>query len=249
MSRGIYTLASGLLATENSIAKATENLVNVNTNGYKSSVEENKKFEPYMLLKKQGKNTKSLSKCSDGIYSSNIRTDYSQGTVYETGRKLDVAIYGRGFFALESESENMLLTREGSFLIDEEGYLATANGKRVLGEDGPIMLQADKFNLDKSGVITSESGEELARLAVYYTSDDDLQRTDNNCFIATRAEKQNLPSQETELIQGSLEESNVERLDEMIKTVESSKLHAIYSKSIKMYDELEGKINTQILGN
>ncbi len=249
MSRGVYTLASGILATENKINKSAENLVNANTNGYKSSVIENKKFEPYMLLKKQGKNKKSLSECSDGIYSSNIRTDYSQGTVYETDRNLDIAIYGRGFFALESEGEDMLLTREGSFSIDEEGYLVTANGKRVLGEDGPILLQTDKFNLDSSGVITSGSGEELAHLAVYCASDDDLQRTDNNCFIATKAEKQNLPSQETELVQGSLEESNVERLNELIKTVESSKLHAIYSKSLKMYDELEGKINTQVLGN
>ena len=246
MSRGVYTLASGLLTTENNLAKATENLVNLETKGFKSSVIESEKFEPYMLQRRKGGRTVPLAECFDGIYSSKVRTDYSLGEIEQTDRGLDFAIVGPGFFKLEGEQN--ILTREGAFHIDEDGYLAHTSGKRVLGEEGTILMQTDRFTLEDDGMLVSLSGEELGKIALYLAQDDELSRTDNNCFVATNITALELPNGETRLENHALESSNVVRQDELVKTVELSKAHSIYAKMLKLYEEIDERANSQILG-
>lgn len=249
MGRGIYTLTSGALVLNNIMARDIENLTNAETKGYKSSLIKSEEFEPYMLVRKNGNKINPLISCSDGIYTAKVETRYEQGEIQDTGRNLDIAISGDGFFELEGENESRLLTREGNFIIDEEGYLAAANGKRVIGENGTLKLDTDKFELDTDGTIISESGEKLGKLTVYYTEKDSLIRTDNNCFLAKDAQAATLPNDKTQLIQKSLENSNVNTMDEMVNVLEYSKLHDTYAKSLKNYEDLDRKVISQILGS
>ncbi|WP_051280734.1 flagellar hook-basal body protein [Anaerovorax odorimutans] len=168
MLKGFYTLASGMLSQNRNLNTISNNMANVSTPGYKRDTLVSKTFQEELLYR-TGNKDKSGSKPLNT--SSMIRTidesvtNYTQGVFEETDRPLDFAIVDKGFFEIQTD-EGSLYTRNGSFTLDDEGYLSLQHVGRVMGENGPILLNTDKINVDSTGTIYSEEGEELGIIKV-----------------------------------------------------------------------------------
>ncbi len=148
MYQGFYNLTSGMLTQQRTLNTVSNNMVNVQTPGYKSDKMVSSTFEEEMLYR-TGKRNK--SRYTELGVTSKIRTaqrtyvNYEQGSFNPTGGIYDFALSGRGFFCIDTPN-GVQYTRNGSFRVDEEGYLTLNNLGRVQGEGGqPIQITSEDF--------------------------------------------------------------------------------------------------------
>jgi flagellar basal-body rod protein FlgF len=130
MDRMIYTAMSGARSMMQRQEVLANNLANVNTPGYRA---ETVAFRVAPLVG-VGLPTRAL------VAESTPRADFAPGTITTTGRTLDVAITGAGFFAVQGTDGTEGYTRNGAFDLNAEGQLVTSSGAPVLGEGGPISI-------------------------------------------------------------------------------------------------------------
>ncbi len=183
MVSGKYSSLSGAVAREQAMSQLTNSLANVNSTGFKK---ERISFESLLKGSKQTTDAK-------GINYSRIRKigiDFSQGPLRETGRSLDVAISGDGFFKVRRGNET-LYTRNGNFFADENGMLKTAQGFNVLNETNqPIQIpdiEGKKLHIDESGSIalnTTPSGEKIQVFSI--TDNEKLTKAGDTMFRLER---------------------------------------------------------------
>ncbi len=120
---------SGLNASDTALATISNNLANLNTTGYKDT---NVNFQDmfYQLLGNNGSGDQ--LQVGAGTSVSSIETNFSGGSVQDTGVSTDVAITGNGFFIVQ-DGNNTYYTRAGDFTQNSSGYLVTSNGYEVMG--------------------------------------------------------------------------------------------------------------------
>jgi len=175
-------------------------------------------------------------------------TNYEQGNFDVTGRPLDVAIAGEGFFVIQTPDGGNVYTRNGSFTLDDEGYLYLQHIGRVLGDDSePIMLRTDKVLFERDGTILyAENGVFMGRLGVvgvedYYR----LEKTGEGMFI--NDDPANIAQLQMPDVRGKmLERSNVNAMEEMVAMITSQRSLQSASQILKMYDTIMGKAANEI---
>ncbi|MBN1699478.1 MAG: flagellar basal-body rod protein FlgF [Spirochaetales bacterium] len=165
MIRGMYTGASGMVAQMHRLDALSNNLANVDLNGYKRDTTIHKAF-PELLLRRMDDDgvynfpfgsvdtMPIVGKLGTGVEVNEVFTIFTQGSLKQTENPFDLAIEGKGeefFCILTPEGERY--TRNGAFLLNNESYLVTKNGEYVLGENGPIKLKKNNFMIDQDGVI------------------------------------------------------------------------------------------------
>lgn len=166
MVRGFYTLSSGLLTQTRKLTAVSNNLANVQTPGYKRNVVSATTFGNMVISRLDNRGSVPVGEMN--LITAADRTDviHSQGSLKETGRNLDFAIQGQGFFGVQGEN-GVVYTRNGSFNVDEQGYLLSQDlGGRVLGQNGPLMVGTDQFEADNNGNILV-NGAQVGTLAVF----------------------------------------------------------------------------------
>jgi flagellar hook protein FlgE len=160
----------GLDAHGKAIAVIGDNVANSNTVGYKASRTE---FRDMLSIGPDGVDTAKLPASGSGAAIQRVRQLWEGGSLDETGRALDVAVDGNGFFMVQ-DSSGVYLTRAGNFQIDQSGYLVNSTGKQVLGfPSGSTTLGAiDMINLNTSGAPTTQAaingGDHAAGRGVLY---------------------------------------------------------------------------------
>ncbi len=145
--------------------------------------------------------------------------DTSEGAFTQTGNRLDLAIKGEGYFAVKTPLGERF-TRNGRFLLDNDGQLITSQGFPVLGDDGqPIVFAPTEsdIRIDTDGTISTESGPVGMIGVVRFANDQALVRTQQG-FLAGDAEPE--PAVEARVMQGVIEESNVESVIEMTRMMQ-----------------------------
>jgi len=159
--RGWYTGASGMRAQQWRLDAVANNLANVDTDGFKRDVAAFKAF-PEMLIRRQDDDgvykipfgsadaMPIVGKMGTGVELNELFTNFEQGAMKETQSDFDLAMDGKGFFAVATPYGERY-TRNGSFFLGLEGYLETKEGYPVLGEKGPIRVKANNFQVDKEG--------------------------------------------------------------------------------------------------
>lgn len=264
MFHGFYNLASGILYQNRNLNVIGNNMVNVSTPGYKSDRMVSNTFREEMLYR-NGNHDKS-SPAQIGAVSMiraarTTETRYDQGSLDETGGDLDFALTKPGFFTVQDAEGNNIYTRNGSFHIDEEGYLSLSSLGRVLGEDGsPIELPTDHITVDQMGNIyevpltglgTDEDGADteeeeavlLGRIGVVDFQDyDQLVKADDGTFTSAA---------EPQAVNGGiqwkmLERSNIDPIEEMTAMMTSQRASQSAAQVLKMYDQLMSRIVTDI---
>ncbi|WP_411993488.1 flagellar hook-basal body protein [Agarivorans sp. DSG3-1] len=157
----------------------------------------------------------------------------SDGRLLRTNRKLDLALQGTGFFVVDNNGQQ-LLSRNGSFSVNESGQLVTSNGKfLVQGRSGPINVGIDSFSIDSKGVIWV-GDREVDRLLIKQPNDSMLLATAGNYSSASSREVKD----GYVVYQGALESSNVDVAGEMVQLMAAQKHFSLMQRYFLLYDGL-----------
>lgn len=246
MSRGFYALTSGMITQQKKIDISGNNISNINTAGYKKEQAVTTTFGSMFINKYKQRgiydeatplNTVSVIRTME-----ESNTFHSQGIFDETGLNTDFAITGQGFFRI-SNGANEYYTRNGSFNVDAEGYLALGGRGRVQGEYGDVYIGTDKFTSLEDGSILVD-GEAVDKIGIYDFEDyNTLTKAGEGMYTA-----QGEPVlMENPQVKGkTIERSNVDVMDEMTNIIESQRALQTASQAIKMYDLIQEKAVTEI---
>jgi flagellar basal-body rod protein FlgF len=234
MDRSLYIAMSGAKQTLLAQTANANNLANSQTTGFKSDLEQ---FRSMPVLG-AGFPTR--------VYAMTERpgTDLSQGSMQTTGRDLDVAINGAGFFAVKGADGNEAYTRAGDLRVTPEGLLQTGAGLQILGQDGPISIPpAEKITIGSDGTISIiPLGGNAAALAVadrikmVKPALDNVEKG-NDGLLHTKDGQPLQASTDVSLAQGVLEGSNVNPIEAMVDMIELARNFELQSKVMKNADE------------
>ncbi|MFA6978841.1 MAG: flagellar hook basal-body protein [Ignavibacteriaceae bacterium] len=230
MVNGIYNVARSLNTKVKSIDVLANNLANINSTGFKKQVP----FQEYLD--------------KNGEIAVKQTTDYGQGEVILSANPLDLAISGDGYFLVKTENGTEL-TRNGKFHISEDGFMVNGNGDKVLGNNGEISF-GDLMDADNPSISISKTGEikigetnvdslVIAKLEnpqeAIRTSSSNFAVADDNYSVAS--------PQNYEIVQGYLEESNVNPILEMQTMIETNKDYESAYKIMRYLDQTMEKSN------
>ena len=259
--RALWTAATGMKAQQLNIDTISNNLANVNTTSYKVQRAEFKDLF-YSNLKRanivddQGRPVN--LEVGHGVMPVATKKDYRNGSFMETQGAFDFALNGEGFFAVELPNGDIRYTRDGSFKLSmdgDEATLVTSDGYFVLSEDDDLItIEAGikDITVDELGFINGRDEDdelvELGRLMlVNFMNPDGLQSEGQNLYRASEASGEEifLEAEEinTKVIQGYLESSNVQVVDEMVKMITAQRAYEINSKTITTSDEMMQLVN------
>ncbi|MFX4261948.1 flagellar hook-basal body complex protein [Pelotomaculum propionicicum] len=202
MIRSLYSGVSGMKNHQIRMDVIGNNIANVNTSGFKSG-RANFQDTLYQLIRSASAGTASAlgginpSQVGLGMSVSSITSNMGQGNMQSTGRTLDLAIQGNGWFAVSQDGgTTQYFTREGIFYIDDVGNLVNSNGYCLLDDNGePINLGTDgvaTLNISQAGVITGTdlAGANLAPVIIglaMFPNQEGLERVGQNLFRESAA--------------------------------------------------------------
>ena len=231
MVRGFYTLGSGMLTKNRELSTISNNIANINTNGFKKSMLMEKAYGSLSIARSDGAKTPIGNASLMNTVDESV-TDYSPGDLKGTDRSLDFAILGKGFFAVQSAG-GTAYTRNGSFNVDGEGYLVLKGTGRVLGQDGaPIFLGTDDISSDGQGNLYA-AGRRAGSLAVVDFADyTGLATSGNGIYTGGGA----VPVGAPQISWKSVELSNTNMTEEMTDALASQRGLQTCSQALKMYD-------------
>lgn len=252
MFQGFYMATSGMLTQNRNLNVISNNMANVSTPGFRSDRYMATTFREEVMSRIGNKDKTSYSPLGT---TSKIRasdetiTDYTIQYYAPTRNALDFALSGEGFFCIQSEAHGTVYTRNGSFTLDDQGYLYLPTIGRVLGADGnPIYLGRDDIVVADNGEIYTEDGNtRLGQLGVVDFADyqEQLIKTTGNVFVAPNGGAFNVAG-DTAVVNYALEGSNVDAVAEMVEMMSSQRALQSSAQVLKMYDTLMGKMVSQL---
>jgi len=225
MENSVYIAMSRQATLERELDITANNLANVNTPSYKA---ERLVFREFLVDTQR--RAPGLSYVQDlGQY-----RVLDEGPIRQTGNPLDVAISGDGYFVVETELGERY-SRHGRFQLNAEGTLVTGTGEPVAGAAGPIVVPPGETDLSIAvdGVISGKNGE-LGRLRIVrFENPSELRRAANGMFTAQEAP---VDVGDPRVIQGSIEDSNVEAVVELTNMMRISRDHQRVKKFLDQED-------------
>ena len=218
----------------------TNNLANVSTTGFKRRCNAfSKSLEKHMT---------GANEFSPGKIELNSSIDFSQGNITETGRTLDFAIYGKGFFIIETPT-GPLYTRNGIFQTDQNGQVIDSQGRIVAGDAGPITIPTDvgisQIHVSNDGNI-SAAGVPIGkfRLVDFQDNENKLVPTGDSCYRMPDKNIQPVEAENSFVKQGSKEVSNVKMIEELVDMLMVTRLYEANMKFIAARKEIASSITS-----
>ncbi|MEM1191920.1 MAG: flagellar basal-body rod protein FlgF [Pseudomonadota bacterium] len=213
---------------------AANNIANQSTAGFKS---EELRFEAFLIPSNGQPDRGQVSQDFALVHSPGSQTDFSAGSLIQTGAPLDFAISGDGFFAVEDGAARTY-TRDGHFSLNSFGELVTRNGARVLDESfAPIFVDPTlgPLTLSAEGEIQQE-GQAIARLGVFtFETPEALVKQGKNQFGSVETPTAiAIPRLE----QGFIEAANVSPIEGMTELIKISRAYAHAAQLIETSNEL-----------
>lgn len=252
MFQGLYMATSGMLTQNRNLNVISNNMANVSTPGYRGEQYVATTFREEVMSRIGNKDKSSytpIGTTSKIRASDETVTDYTEQYYAPTRSSLDFALSGSGFFCIQSEDFGTVYTRNGSFTLDDQGYLFLPTIGRVLGRDGnPIYLGRDDIMAGSTGEIYTEDGNTwLGQIAVVDFADyqEQLIKETGNVFVAPNGGAFNVNG-DTQVVNYALEYSNVDVVAEMVEMMSSQRALQSSAQVLKMYDTLAGKIVSQL---
>ena len=224
MADQIEIIGASMSALAESLRASAHNIANINTTGYK---------------RLHGLFAQMLdAEISDSVEATPA-LDFTQGALVRTGRPLDLALTGKGFFVIETP-QGELYTRNGAFSLNDAGQMVDTSGRVVAGADGPIMIPTTAGTPDI--VVSSEgrvrvAGQDVGRLKLVEFEDASVLRpVGASCFgRATPVEPTD--ATDTGVRQGFLEGSNVSAIKELVSLITITRLYEANVKSMVTTDD------------
>lgn len=243
MDRMIYIAMNGAKHSMQQQAVTAHNLANASTTGYKA---EANAFRALPVLG-DGAQTRTF------VVDSTTGADLSAGAIQSTGRDLDVAVQGKGWIAVQAADGSEAYTRDGSLQVGSNGLLQTRSGLQVLGDGGPIAVQADaEITIGRDGTIsiipmgqTPNTVATVGRLKLVNPPETDLTKSGDGLFRL----KSGLPAPadaSVALMQKSLETSNVSVVDSLVSMISLSRQFDMQMKLLQSAEANAGKASQLI---
>lgn len=239
MNRGYYYASNGMILAQRKLNTIGNNLANVSTSGYKRDTVLVNTFHEQMALVKH---REELSGTFSHRYVDTSYTDLEQGTFEFTENPFDVAINGNVYFNIAGYNGETMLSRNGDWELDDEGYLCASTSGRVLGENGEIYLGNKDFVIDVDGTIYQDGVAIDKLLLSYIDPEADVKKFGVNMFSSVEAGP--VPEgTRFDIVQGALERSNVDWNYELNMLVETNRLYEANSAILKLIDGLNQGAN------
>ena len=251
MLRGLWSAASGMAAQKLTIDVIANNLANVNTTGFKKSRSD---FEDlmYQTIRQAGSITSTGGQVATGIHvgmgamPAGVQKVFMQGDFTETKNELDLAIEGNGFFKVLSNGEEFY-TRSGNFKLDSDGNVVTSSGD-TLQPEFTIPIDTVSISIDKTGTVTvfdqAGTGSSLGVIELYtFPNAAGLFSLGHNLYRPTDASGDPIAGTAGSdgvgtIVQGFLEMSNVDVVEEMVSMIMAQRAYEINSKAIQTADNM-----------
>ena len=253
MNRALRTAATGMYAQQLNIDTIAHNLANVNTTGFKKSRPEFQDLM-YQTLKttgvSQNPNVQQPTELQVGTGAVPVSTNKSflQGDIQPTQNQLDVAIEGEGFLQVRRPDGTLAYTRDGSFKISAEGSLVTTQGYLVepaltFSEDTATIAIARDGTIEATPTNSAESVKvgqfELAK----FVNPAGLRSIGGNMYVETVASGAPIVGMAGsegfgEVLEGMLESSNVDIVEEMVSMITAQRAYEINAKTIKTVEDM-----------
>jgi flagellar basal-body rod protein FlgG len=251
MFRGLWSAASGMSAQKLTIDVIANNLANVNTTGFKKS---SVAFQDlmYQTTKMAGATTSDGGQIPTGIQVGmgtmplGVHKLFMQGDFSQTNNELDLSIEGNGFFRVISNGEERY-TRSGNFKLDSSGNIVTANGDKLQPEMS-APANTTSINIDQGGTVTAfdsdGQGSALGVIELYsFANPAGLNSIGRNLYQSTEASGEATSGTAGvggigTIVQGALEMSNVDVVQEMVAMIMAQRAYEINSKAIKTADDM-----------
>lgn len=261
MGPGLRTAATGMMAQQLRVEVISNNLANVNTPGFKRS---RAHFEDLLYQTVQGAsvlgqpdaNTLPAVQIGRGTRLSAVQRIDGQGPIEPTGRPLDLAIEGDGFFQVRLPNGNIAYTRDGSFSISDQGLLVTSGGYGLIPGIS-VPPEASQISVSRSGVVTAILSDmpdpiELGRIELArFANSPGLLALGENLYAETAAAGPpvlGIPQEDGfgRIVQGALEASNVEIVQEMVDMIAALRAYEISSKAVQVGEQMSDITNAMV---
>lgn len=253
MNRALRTAATGMFAQQLNVDTIANNLANVNTSGFKKTRPEFQDLM-YQTLKASGvsqnPNVRQATEIQVGNGAVPVATQrsFAQGGITPTGNPLDIAIEGEGFLQIRRPDGTTAYTRDGSLKVSGDGSLVTSKGFVV--EPGLSLSEhTTSVTIGREGIVEvtavgdsspTQAGQiELAK----FVNPAGLRAIGGNLFIETPASGKPIVGSAGsegfgELMQGTLESSNVDVVEEMVSMIVAQRAYEINSKTVKTVEDM-----------
>ncbi|MDE3195148.1 MAG: flagellar basal-body rod protein FlgG [Acidobacteriota bacterium] len=259
MIRALYSAASGMSAQQTNIDNIANNLANANTTGYKAR---RAQFQDLLYQNiiapgsQAGQATIVPTGLQLGLGTRAISNEivFSQGDFSSTGNPLDLVIQGRGFFQIKEVSGDIAYTRAGSFHLDPNGNVVTANGDPLIPQI-TLPPTAQSINIASDGTLSytlvgqtqAQNGGQIT--LANFQNPAGLNSIGNGLYLPTDASGPAIvgvpggPEGLGSLQQGFVEQSNVSIVDEFINLITSQRAYEANSKVVKAADDMYQQAN------
>ncbi|MCW8901285.1 MAG: flagellar basal-body rod protein FlgG [Gammaproteobacteria bacterium] len=261
MSQSLWIAKTGLEGQQNRLSVISNNLANVNTTGFKRA---RAVFEDllYQNLRQAGGQSSQETELPTGLsLGTGVRTVatqklHTQGNLIQTNNTFDTAIQGKGFFQILKPNGDIAYTRNGEFQVNSTGQLVNSAGYRVQ-PDIIVPENSLSITIGSDGVVsvTQPGNPAPAQVGVIQIADfvnpAGLQSIGGNLYSETGAsgapvvgnpDTNNLGS----LIQGSVESSNVNVVEELVNMIETQRAYEMNSKAISTADQMLQYVNNNL---
>jgi flagellar basal-body rod protein FlgG len=238
MLEGLRTAAAGMIAQQDKLDAVSNDLANVNTNGYKSL---RVGFSDLMYQQAGRPSAKGVD-LGTGARAVQTGRLFEQGPIKQTDQPLDVAIQGEGYLQVRrADNGQLALTRDGSLNVDANGQLVTAHGDQI---QPPVRLprgvDPSSVHIGPDGSVTA-GGRKVGQIQVVTVpAPSGLQAAGDSFYTVTAASGavRRTTTATTTLQQGALEGSNVDLSDSMVDMMDAQRSYSMASKAIHMQDQM-----------
>lgn len=241
MERGSYSAAAGMLSGQKAINVLANNVANVSTAGYKSQSTIQSTFAEYMVSRMSTDPRIAQADIGPGAYitvNAEQFTDLTQGVFETTNRSVDVAIQGQGFFVVQNPEFGQVLTRNGQFELDQQGFLTLPGVGQVLNNAGqPIQLAGSDFTISQNGTIV-QNGAEVGRLNISTIANGAQLTQVGEGYFQSANGFQAAQAGSFSLLQGSIEKSNVDMTEQMSEMIARQNNFSSCSQMLKIFDRI-----------
>jgi len=225
MNNGLYTIFLGMRARQNTLEAQANNIANASTVGFKAE------RLLYTSIEAEKKGSSDKQNLVAGVLTSGT-ADFSSGSIQQTGRSLDLAIEGDAFLQIQTP-RGVRFTRAGNLSLNANGQLVTKNGDLVVGETGAITVpQKGEISIGRDGTLAAGNQTfDKLKLVRFNNPPSALIKEGDSLFMMTGAEQPQENVNST-VMQGSLENSNINSISEMVAMINNNREFESLQKSV-----------------
>lgn len=244
MVKGLYTANWGMVNEQKRVDILANNMANAATTGYKKEGSTSEAFYDVLAYKIHDTSEPGLAKrlgaMNLGVKLGEVYTDYSQGPIHETGNTFDMALSGKGFFAVEFTNKagetSVKYTRDGNFTLNVKGELVNKNGDFLLDKGGNhiVLDPLAEFSVDRFGNVYLNDQVQAQIQVTDFANYDYLEKYGENYLSPLEGAEE--IAAEAQVVSGYLESSNVQVVQEMVDLINFTRAYETNQKMIQAVD-------------